>query len=315
MELPENRFKRALDEGRQQIGLWCSLPSAYAAEIVAPAPASTGCCSTPSIRRATSLTVLSQLQAVAPYDGLARRAAGEQRRGPHQALARHRRADRAHALRPVGRGGAAGRLCHALPAGGHARRVWADACDPVRAGGGLLPPRRGGTLPHGADRDAEPRSTNSRRSRLSRASMASSSVPPIWQPASATRRARTIRPCSPPSRTRSGASAPAASRRAFSAPTRLRPALHRDRHDLHGGGDRHRHSRPRGRKARAAVSRRLTAPFHFPKRMDPMPTEIQHFINGQFNSGRGGRSQPVFNPATGEQSGASRSPAGPKWTR
>src|SRR3954464_4629325 len=37
--------------------------------------------------------------------------------------------------------------------------------------------------------------------------------------------------------------------------------------------------------------------------MTPCPTDIQHFINGQFTSGRGGRSQPVFNPATGEQSG------------
>jgi 4-hydroxy-2-oxoheptanedioate aldolase len=35
MKLPENRFKRALNEGRQQIGLWCTLSSAYAAEVVA----------------------------------------------------------------------------------------------------------------------------------------------------------------------------------------------------------------------------------------------------------------------------------------
>jgi len=34
-----------------------------------------------------------------------------------------------------------------------------------------------------------------------------------------------------------------------------------------------------------------------------MPTEIQHFINGTLVSGQSGRSQPVFNPATGEQSG------------
>jgi 4-hydroxy-2-oxoheptanedioate aldolase len=34
MELPENRFKRALAEGRLQIGLWCSLCSNIAAEIV-----------------------------------------------------------------------------------------------------------------------------------------------------------------------------------------------------------------------------------------------------------------------------------------
>jgi 4-hydroxy-2-oxoheptanedioate aldolase len=37
MDIPENRFKRAIAVGRQQIGLWCSLPSAFAAEIVAPA--------------------------------------------------------------------------------------------------------------------------------------------------------------------------------------------------------------------------------------------------------------------------------------
>jgi 4-hydroxy-2-oxoheptanedioate aldolase len=35
MKLPENRFKRALNEGHQQIGLWCTLSSAYAAEVVA----------------------------------------------------------------------------------------------------------------------------------------------------------------------------------------------------------------------------------------------------------------------------------------
>lgn len=35
MKLRENRFKRALREGRQQIGLWNSLPGAIAAEVVA----------------------------------------------------------------------------------------------------------------------------------------------------------------------------------------------------------------------------------------------------------------------------------------
>jgi 4-hydroxy-2-oxoheptanedioate aldolase len=34
MDLPRNRFKRALAEGRTQIGLWCSLCSPIAAEIV-----------------------------------------------------------------------------------------------------------------------------------------------------------------------------------------------------------------------------------------------------------------------------------------
>lgn len=37
MDLPVNRFKKALAEGRQQIGLWCSLPSAYVAEGLAGA--------------------------------------------------------------------------------------------------------------------------------------------------------------------------------------------------------------------------------------------------------------------------------------
>jgi len=35
LELPPNRFKRALAEKRQQIGLWCTLSSAYAAEALA----------------------------------------------------------------------------------------------------------------------------------------------------------------------------------------------------------------------------------------------------------------------------------------
>ena len=34
-----------------------------------------------------------------------------------------------------------------------------------------------------------------------------------------------------------------------------------------------------------------------------MPTELHHFINGRFVPGQSGRSLPVFNPATGEQSG------------
>jgi len=37
MELPRNAFKRALAEGRPQIGLWCSLPGGYAAELLAGA--------------------------------------------------------------------------------------------------------------------------------------------------------------------------------------------------------------------------------------------------------------------------------------
>lgn len=37
MDIPTNRFKRALREGRHQIGLWCSLADNYSAEVVAGA--------------------------------------------------------------------------------------------------------------------------------------------------------------------------------------------------------------------------------------------------------------------------------------
>jgi 4-hydroxy-2-oxoheptanedioate aldolase len=37
MDIPTNHFKRALREGRHQVGLWCSLASNYSAEVVAGA--------------------------------------------------------------------------------------------------------------------------------------------------------------------------------------------------------------------------------------------------------------------------------------
>ena len=37
MDLPRNRFKHALREGRHQLGLWCSLSHHYALEAVAGA--------------------------------------------------------------------------------------------------------------------------------------------------------------------------------------------------------------------------------------------------------------------------------------
>ena len=66
MDMPVNRFKRALREGRQQIGLWCTIPGGTVAEVLAGAgydwivfdtehtPGDAG-------------TVLRQLQAAAPY--------------------------------------------------------------------------------------------------------------------------------------------------------------------------------------------------------------------------------------------------------
>jgi 4-hydroxy-2-oxoheptanedioate aldolase len=66
MDLPENRFKRALRDGRQQIGLWCSLPGSYAAEAVAGSGYDWLLFDTEH-SPGDPLTVLPQLQAVAPY--------------------------------------------------------------------------------------------------------------------------------------------------------------------------------------------------------------------------------------------------------
>lgn len=67
LELPRNRFKHELLAGRQQIGLWCSLPGSYAAEAVAGAGYDWLLFDTEH-SPGDPLTVLPQLQAVAPYD-------------------------------------------------------------------------------------------------------------------------------------------------------------------------------------------------------------------------------------------------------
>lgn len=67
MDMPVNRFKRALAERRQQIGLWCSLPGSYVAEAVAGSGYDWLLFDTEH-SPGDPLTVLSQLQAAAPYD-------------------------------------------------------------------------------------------------------------------------------------------------------------------------------------------------------------------------------------------------------
>jgi 4-hydroxy-2-oxoheptanedioate aldolase len=67
MKLPENRFKRALAERRQQIGLWCSLPGSYVAETVAASGFDWLLFDTEH-SPGDVLSVLAQLQAVASYD-------------------------------------------------------------------------------------------------------------------------------------------------------------------------------------------------------------------------------------------------------
>src|SRR5687767_10015539 len=66
MDLPRNRFKAALTQGRPQLGLWCSLTDPVAAEAVAGAGFDWLLLDTEH-SPADPLTVLPQLQAVAPY--------------------------------------------------------------------------------------------------------------------------------------------------------------------------------------------------------------------------------------------------------
>jgi 4-hydroxy-2-oxoheptanedioate aldolase len=66
MELPANQFKRAIVAGKQQIGLWVSIPSAYSAEIVAGAGFDWMLIDGEHSPN-DPITVLPQLQAAAPY--------------------------------------------------------------------------------------------------------------------------------------------------------------------------------------------------------------------------------------------------------
>lgn len=66
MELEINRFKAALREGHQQLGLWCTLPGGYVAEAVAGSGFDWLLFDTEH-SPADPLTVLQPLQAVAPY--------------------------------------------------------------------------------------------------------------------------------------------------------------------------------------------------------------------------------------------------------
>ncbi|TCD16692.1 aldolase/citrate lyase family protein [Oricola cellulosilytica] len=66
MDIPRNDFKRAIAEGRQQIGLWVTLPSGFTAELLAT-------CGYDWLLFDTEhsvgdpMTVFEQLQAAAPY--------------------------------------------------------------------------------------------------------------------------------------------------------------------------------------------------------------------------------------------------------
>lgn len=66
MELPHNAFKAALLAGRSQIGLWCSLPGGYTAELLAGSGFDWLLFDTEH-SPGDPLTVMPQLQAAAPY--------------------------------------------------------------------------------------------------------------------------------------------------------------------------------------------------------------------------------------------------------
>ena len=66
MELPVNHIKRALREGRQQLGFWVTLSHAYSTEIVAGSGYDWLLLDTEHSPNDVT-TVLTQLQAVAPY--------------------------------------------------------------------------------------------------------------------------------------------------------------------------------------------------------------------------------------------------------
>ena len=66
LPLPKNHFKHAIAAGRQQVGLWCALPSAFTAEMVAPAGFDWLLFDTEHTPSSVT-TVMSQLQAAAPY--------------------------------------------------------------------------------------------------------------------------------------------------------------------------------------------------------------------------------------------------------
>ena len=66
MDLPKNAFKAAIQAGKPQIGLWCSIPSNYTAEALAGAGFDWLLLDTEHTPVDIE-TVVTQLQAVAPY--------------------------------------------------------------------------------------------------------------------------------------------------------------------------------------------------------------------------------------------------------
>ena len=183
MELPRNAFKHAIADGRLQIGLWSSLCSNIAAEIVADSGFDWILLDTEH-----SPNEVPDLAVAAAGAGrrhrVADRAPGLERRGADQARARHRRAVGPRALRAECRGGAARGRGGALSAGRHPRRRRRGAREPLRPGDRLSEEGRCARSASWCRSRRGRRSISSRRSRRSRASTASSSGRPISRPRS-----------------------------------------------------------------------------------------------------------------------------------
>ena len=184
MDLPQNRFKRALKAGKPQIGLWSSLSSNYSVEVIAGAGFDWILLDTE--HSPTDLeNLLTQLQAAAPYP------AHPVVRVPWNDMVTIKRVLDVGAqslLVPyvsTRRGSERRGFVHALSAGRRARRRRHDARDALRPRQGLRQARARGNLRAGAGRDRRRRSTTSRRSAQSTASTACSSVRRTCTPRSA----------------------------------------------------------------------------------------------------------------------------------
>ena len=136
MELPINTFKRALKAGKAPIGLWCTLSSHYAIEVVAGAGFDWLLLDTEHSPNELDM-VLTQLQAAAAYPTHPVVRVPVERHGYDQAVSGYRRTELAHSLRPERRRGQECCCIHALSGRRTARHGWNDPSYAFRPNQGL----------------------------------------------------------------------------------------------------------------------------------------------------------------------------------
>ena len=258
MELPVNGFKRALAEGRAQIGLWCALPGGYAAEVMAGAGFDWLLLDTEHRRRTRSPCWAAA--GGSALSGLLRGAGGLERYRAGQAVPRRGRADPAHSLRPERGGGAGGGGGGPLSAARRARRQHHEPGDGVRADRRLPAAGRERALPAGAGRDREALGEIEAIAAVE-GSTASSSGRRTWPRASVTPARRGTPRWWRRSRARSCGSGGRAGPRDSDAGPGLRPALSGTRRALRGGGGGRGAPRARRRRWRGSSRARCDAAF------------------------------------------------------